>query len=128
MSSYKKLHILEQANEGIRLALKGPSGDLTEDWITVRGIDSDVFQHANKNMRRKLLGYLEEKGLSAKDSPEYVDMMIQQTRELQASLVVAWSFDEPCTNENILELFTNAPYIAEQVDLHASKRELFVKS
>ena len=54
--------------------------------------------------------------------------MEQQQKEMQASLVSAWSFEEPCEQANVLELFKCAPYVAEQVEAHASKRGQFVKS
>lgn len=127
-SSFKKYNSLDGANAGQRLILKDAAGNDTEDWIHVLGMDSDTFQRASKAMRRSLMAYL-DKNNGAKPSDEaYIDLSVQEQRKLQTALVQSWSFDEPCTPKLVLELFTCAPFIGEQVDSFASKRERFVKS
>lgn len=128
MPSFKKLYTLEGSNAGAVLNLKDVRGQETGDWIKVRGHDSEDFQRANRRMRRELLQYLEKKGATAKATDEYLDFTSGQQRELQASLVMEWSFEEPCTKENVLELFKNAPDVAEQVDAFSGKRERFVSA
>lgn len=124
--SFRALNTRSKSNEGIKVSLKDTDDKPTEDWLRVRGIDSDVFQHENRRMRANVLGYLEKHGLAAKDTPEYVDFTLSEQRKLQACLVSEWSFEEPCTSENVNALFLDAPYIAAQVDEAASKRSQFV--
>lgn len=123
--SFRRYNTLEGANRGAQMIIKGLDGKDTEDWIKVRGIDSDAFQKASRAMRREILAYLEDKGDGARVSDEYLRFTFDQQRKLQASIVMEWSFDEPCTEENVIELFKSAPYIAEQVDAFSSKRERF---
>ena len=109
------------------MVINDASGKPTTDWITVLGSDSDAFQRASKRMRVETLAFLEIKGEGVRGTDEHADFVIAQSRVMRASLVKAWSFDEPCTPENVLELFKHAPYIAEQVDEFGSKRATFVK-
>lgn len=120
-------HTLAGSNKGRRLTLDGPDGKPTTAWIDVRGIDSEVFQLANNTQRRAMVEYLEQHGDTPKirETPEFVAWVAEQQRKLRASLVIAWSFEEPCTEANVLELFKNAPDVAQQVDIFASKRGQF---
>jgi hypothetical protein len=127
-TSFRKYGTLAQANAGAVMKVNGPDGKETEDWMKVRGIDSDAFQKANRDMRRDIFSYLEEKGTDVKGTDEYLKFTFDAQRKLQASLVMDWSFEEPCTVDNVVELFTQAPYIAEQVDSFASKRSRFVSA
>ena len=125
MSSFKKLNTRNGSNAGTRVLLQDPDGKPTQDWIHVLGMDSDIFQRATRRMRINIMAYLEEKGLESKATDEYAEFTAVEQRKLQASLVTSWSFDEPCTAENVIELLTNAPYIGTQLDDAASKRSQF---
>lgn len=129
MSSIKQRFTREGANLGAVLNLTDDNGKETGDWIKCRGIDSDAFQRQNRIMRRDLLAYQEKAGgiEKCRASEEYQDYVREQTVKLRASLVMEWSFDEPCTPENVALLFTEAPGIAEEVDQFAGKRGKFVK-
>lgn len=128
MSSFKQYHTRTGANAGAELKLLNPAGKPTGDTIRVRGTDSDAFQAARGRMRQALLGYLEEHGLETKSSEEYRAFTAQEQLKLQASLVMSWSFEEACTIENVIELFSNAPDVADQVDTFAGKRDRFVSA
>lgn len=126
-NSFEKFDTRTRSNEGVQIFLKDAEDKPTLSWIRVLGIDADAFQLANRAMRANVLLYLEEKGLEVKKTPEYLDFTLQEQRKLNASLVTEWSFDEPCTPENVIKLLTVAPYIATQIDETASKRSQFVK-
>ena len=105
---------------GTRIALKYPNGMDSPEWIEIRGVHSDVFRDADNQMRRDLMV---ASSITEKDQKE------AQFKELQlklvASLVKGWSFPEPCTLENVIFLFKEAPQIMDQVDLEASKKSNF---
>lgn len=126
-NSFTKFSTLEGANAGVKMLVKDANGKETTEWVTVLGSDSEQFQRASKRMRVDTLAFLELKGDSVRGTDEHADFVITQSRLMRASLVKAWSFDEPCTPENVLEMFKHAPYIAEQIDETGSKRALFVK-
>lgn len=126
--SFKSYNTLAAANAGLQMSIKGPDGKETEDWIKVRGIDSEAFQQASRTMRREVMLYLEDKGSQSRVTEEYLKFTSDQQLKMQAALVLEWSFEEPCTVDNVVELFKSAPYIAEQVDAFSSKRERFVSA
>lgn len=128
MSSIKSLYTREAANTGITIKVVGPDGKETGDTIKVRGADSDVFQRAMRKGRREMLAFLESKGDKVRGTDAYQEFVDKQKLELQATLVMEWSFEEPCTAENVIALFTNAPDVAAQVDEAAGKRDRFAST
>lgn len=103
----------ERANEGRRLPLYTPQGGKTEHWLQVRHVWSDAFADANEvAMARLQDAVLDAGGDTA--------VMAAAKREAQvallAALVSAWSFDEPCTTEAVVQFLRNAPQIANVLD------------
>lgn len=49
------------------------------------------------------------------------------TLEMRAALISEWSFDMPCTVENISNFLREAPQIADEVDKFASRRAFFFR-
>jgi len=45
----------EKANEGIEVPLYLPSGEKSEHWLRIRGVDSDHFRLAEADSRRKAI-------------------------------------------------------------------------
>lgn len=129
MASFKKLQTRESANNGASLIVLDAEGNDSGERITVFGVDSDAFRKAERRHRRKLLSFLDGKAGDKKltESPEYVSFVEKAETELQAALIKDWTFEEPCTEENKLQLLQEAPYIARQVDEFAGKRSNFVK-
>lgn len=128
MKSFDKFKTLAAANAGAKLMLKDPAGKETEDWVKVYGIDSDNFRRATNQMRRDTLAYLEANGgpSVATKTDAYADFTHGQRLKVQVALVADWSFKEECSPANIIELLTNAPDVADQIDEFSSKRERFV--
>lgn len=108
------------ANEGIELPLYSPTGEKTEHWLRVRGIDSDEFRAAEASAKRDAFQIA-----SVEDLVERARLINESQRKLVASLVVGWSFEQECTPEAVMEFFREAPQIQEAVDRAASRRALF---
>lgn len=121
-------HTLAGSNKGARCILNAPDGKPTEAWIDVRGVDSEIFNRANNTSRRAMVEYLEKHGdtKEVREGDAFGDFCALQKRKLRAALVMAWSFEDPCDEAHVLDLFLNAPDVAQQVDVFASKREKFV--
>lgn len=110
------------ANEGIRVPLTAPDGTKTDQWLRVHGVDSDKFRAADARSRREA-----SKIASIENEAERDLAMIDLTRRLTAELVFDWSFPQPCTPENVVAFFKQAPQIQEAVDFFASRRAFFAK-
>jgi hypothetical protein len=109
-----------KANEGLQLPLYTPSGRKSEHWVRILGVDSDAFRAANAESQRDAFRIAQ-----MEDKSERALAILESKRRLVASLVVAWSFDKPCTVDAVAEFFTQAPQIMDAIDLAASKRALF---
>ncbi len=114
----------ERANEGIEFPLDFPDGRPSPYRIKIRGADSDTFKEAKAESRRRLLDIAQRKDKGA--SIDAVDADAEHIR-LVASLVVSWTFPEPCTPANVAKLLKEAPQIFEQIDRIAARRSLFCK-
>ncbi|ALH23697.1 hypothetical protein PaMx11_23 [Pseudomonas phage PaMx11] len=110
----------EKASLGVQLPLYAPTGEKTEHWLRIRGIDSDEFRAAEADARRDAMRVaaiedLEERRLAIQDAQ----------RALIATLVIGWSFEQECTHDNVMKFFREAPQIQDAVDKAASRRALF---
>ncbi len=108
-----------KANEGERMPLSLPDGTATDEWLLIRGVDSDEFRAALDDFRRDLLAYA-----SIKDEAEKAGKTEQARLRLNAALVIGWSF-EAFSEEALLEFLRESPYIAAEVDRFASDRRRF---
>lgn len=111
-----------KANEGEKLPLSLPDGTPTDEYLMVRGVDSDAFRAAVDNYRRELIGFA-----AIKDESERAAKSEQARVELMCALVIGWSFDDECTQEALAELFREAPHIADEADKFASDRRRFFR-
>jgi len=109
-----------KANEGERMPLSLPDGTPTDDWLQIRGVDSDEFRHAMDEFRRELLVLA-----SVKDPIERKEKTDAARLRLNAALVIGWSLDAEFTESALLEFLRESPYITEEVDRFASDRRRF---
>jgi hypothetical protein len=115
----------QRANEGVELPLDLPDGTPTAHRIRVRGVDSDAFQAAEAESKRRLSELVISRKLSAPGAGDFAAERII----LLSALVIGWTFDAPCTPENVQGLLREAPQLADQIDRIAARRSLFfVKS
>lgn len=116
-NSMKDFYTRSAASIGIQVPLSLPDGSLTDDWLQIRGTDSDEFQRADLNAKRMALTIAGMEDETARE--EAIEL---QKRKIIASLVAGWSFPEECNEENILEFLKEAPQIADLVDRIARNR------
>lgn len=111
-----------KASAGVRLPLTDPLGRPTDHWIHIIGTDSDEFRIKDSAAKRRAVE------ISAiEDDEERALATMAMTRDLIAHLVKSWSFDKPCTHENVVAFFKEAPQIQRSVDVAGSSRSLFYK-
>lgn len=84
-------------------------GSATGKFIQVLGSECKEFAAARREF---------ERGRLKPDSDE-MDVSEFAYAKLVSSLVVGWDLDEPCTEENKVKLFYNAPHLAAKVDRFA---------
>lgn len=120
MSTIEVFYTRNKANEGIKLPLVLPTGERTEHWLQVRGVDSDAFRGANADTQRAALnlGRIE-------NEEERKAATVEAQVRLMASLISGWSFDTPCTPEAVETLLREAPQIMDAVDKVVSNRAIF---
>ncbi len=118
MSDMDQFKTREAANEGQIMYLADPAtGEKTEHWMRVLSQWSDAFQEAKAEAQRE--AYKRSLGLSDEEA-----VRIKQD-QLTAALVAEWSFDQPCTLDNVAAFLREAPQIRDQVDLIGSQDSRF---
>lgn len=111
-NSHERFFTLSQANTGKILKLKELDGSDSPDWMRVAGVDSDLYEDRATAEREHLMS-------------DDVKVLKGCTMRLYASLVLEWSFDLPCTFENVLEVFKQAPNLRRQVIRFVDDRKDF---
>ena len=109
------------AETGVRVDVIAPDGKTKLGSLTVRGADCKDFQNAVWMKSRKQIEIMSLPEAEQQEALQRLD------NETLATLVAGWTFADPCTTENIVRLFENAPYVKRLVDDTAGKRELFWK-
>jgi len=124
----EQFYTRDKANEGVTLPLSLPNGDMTEESLTILGIDSDDFKRANTEEQRKISTTLE---IAAKIDDDEERLAFVTKREADSKLIIlaalikAWSFEEECTEENKINFLRNAPQIADAINSYAADRKRF---
>jgi hypothetical protein len=98
-NSVRSIFIRSKSNEGIIVPLKDFPGD---NWMRVRGIDSDAVQAALRDFYRN----------KATDSPEGAKTEGRGPFEdltVIAAMISEWSFDEPPTGDLLRETLEEVP-------------------
>ena len=107
MASIKQLFTRADSNKVERIKVGG------DEWLDYLGTDSDAFREAKREMQKlTMAGEIE-----GEDVEPF----------LLSSLIVDWSFDEECNDENKRELLRESPALAEALDRAASRRANFTK-
>lgn len=126
MSSMQEFFTRQGANEGIKVPLHYPDGQESEHWLQIRGADSDSFREAEADAKR-----LAFEISRIEDVEERAEAIVEGERSSRykglASLIIDWSFDQECNEENKIKFLKEAPQIADQVNEAAGKRSLFFK-
>lgn len=118
--SMEQFFTRDKANEGKKLSLLMPDGSKSGEWIKIRSLDSDAYQKAILKRQRLALK------LADLDDEDALDDLSQKAGiDVLVSLVADWSFEEPCSEENVRKLLLNAPQIKDAIDVAAHKRAFF---
>ena len=111
MGSMDKFKTRERAQKPVRAQLIDPgTGKPTEDWIDVRSSLSDNFLTARDEAMQKAAEIGSIKELEARKAQVKLNGL-----RMKAALVAGWSFDEECTEENIIKFLQDAPQIQDQI-------------
>lgn len=121
----------ELSEEGVVIPLRNVEGKLTQHWIKIRGTDSTHFKKAQSIFRKKvlMLNELQEQ----KETLQNTIKIEEETKKLLSSLVAEWSFNNddgtpyPCIKANIIKVLTDAPILAQEIDLVSARRKNFIK-
>lgn len=119
--SLEAFHTRARANEGIEVPLFLPDGTATDHRIRIRSTDSDAFRAAEAAGREHMIDVMANKEQLAKFDHE------AERLKLVASLVISWTFDRPCTPENVIAFLREAPQIADSIDRVSANRRNFFK-
>lgn len=142
MRDLASLDVVTTSNEGFDLKLYNPAGTL-EDLgivITILGRDSTEFRKLQSAQNQRRMAKLQKSG--ATRSVLSLDELEQDTIQILAACTKAWktqdgeSFKElilvggvelACTRENAVRLYTDYPWIKEQVEAGITDRANFIK-
>lgn len=113
------------ANNGRRLKLTLPSGEPSEHWLHIIGIDSDTFRKAQAIQHRNTMEASSSVDAGDITQEEAEDAYDTSRTALISSLITEWSFDKPCNPKAVIKFLTEAPQIATAVNLFAGTRKEF---
>lgn len=102
-------HSRTLANQPRQFPLLLPDGTSTPHYFQVVFEYSDKFEAARREFRRMLTENAESKHPVA-------DFASTKAAWLLSHAVVGWSFDEPCTQQDVEEFLTEAPHILKDLD------------
>lgn len=104
----------EKAQRGKKISVTKADGTETGQWMIVRSVDSEAYETAIAEQREVLA-----------DEEATTDQIKDAMTRAYASLVADWSFDTPCTPENVFNLLKNAKYLREEIATVAGDRKRF---
>ncbi|EBC1279452.1 hypothetical protein G6T08_004685 [Salmonella enterica] len=76
----------QRANQGEKMYLSLPDGTRTEEYLIVRGVDSDAYNQARSEASRRVF--------SLKDDDNPSPVVEENRLNLVTSLVAGWSLEE----------------------------------
>lgn len=121
MVNKEAFHTRSRANEGVRV-------DLTLNrevvgWVRVRGRYSDAYRRASAvRERRQWL----EIDIPKNDDDTRAKLAVEADAERAASLVIAWSFAEPCTRAAVVAWLLESPQVVDAIETEAAVNEYFL--
>lgn len=124
----QELFTREKHNEGIRVDIKSEDGKTVVGWLQVRGLDSDAYRAASDIFNREMARLAAAVRAKA-DAPLLAATQAEKDAAQLAArvaLVAAWSFENPCTPDNVTMLLREAPYISDSIYFVANDRDRFL--
>lgn len=116
------LYSKEKHESGAEMIVNGEGGKPTSLALILRGVDSDIYRESSRKMRRKVLEAVRsDKGLEDMDE-------VSADIDAFVDLTIGWKgTDEEFTPELCRELYTEAPYVRDQVDSFIGSRSNFMR-
>lgn len=106
MGSMNRYKIRQQAQTPKRVNLRDPAtGVETEDWLEIRSSLSDEFIQARDETMQAV------QSLNTSNPEERKKAVAELQLNLKVALVSGWSFEEPCTPENVRDWLRDAPQV-----------------
>lgn len=141
---FGKLDAVGKANAGFKLVLNHPgTGDPTDVYITVLGRDSTEYRRLAAEQQRRRLNKLAKTGRLRLDQDDDLD---KDAVALLAACTKGWGTtaealpegaradvltyhgeDLPCTRENAARVYTEQPWLREQVEAAVTDRANFLR-
>ncbi|MFV0549357.1 MAG: hypothetical protein ACK5M5_11665 [Limnobaculum xujianqingii] len=128
MASFHDLNIAAKANAGIEIPVVLPSTDSSEgvptgDMLTVLSVFSERFRKAETEGYRRI----RENARNVEDKEQKTDEAIYEEVALNsiAQLVSDWTYDEPCTPENVKEFLVANPHMYDLINRIAADHAVF---
>jgi len=118
------LQTAEAHNEGAEMRVHGPDGAETDFYITLSGIDSEVWRKNSREHKRRAYKSLLGEGEYNED---------QERRGVLAAATIGWrglksdGEDVEFSIEQAANLYESAPYILDQADNFIGDRVNFMK-
>lgn len=123
MASFKKYN-LKSATQGntVKVPMVYPGQDVTEDFLMVRSRHAQEYRDADLQAQRKMSSLI-----AAAGGIDKVDSSLLEDVQMRAfcKLVESWSFDEPLTDDNLLEFFDSNPQMYDIVNVECARDTLF---
>lgn len=128
MASFHDLNIAAKANAGIEVPVVLPCADASEgiptgDVLTVLSIFSDRFRKAESEGYR----HIRECVRNAEAKDQKIDNSVYEEVALNsiAQLVSDWTYDEPCTPENVKTFLVANPHMYDLINRIAADHAVF---
>lgn len=129
MASFRELNIAAKANAGIEIPVMIPGGEQsvqTGELLTVLSTYSERFRKAEANGYRRIRESVRE----AEAKNEKMDEKIYEEVALDsiAQLIIEWTYDEPCTTENVKLFLQTNPHMYDTVNRVSADHSVFFAS
>lgn len=129
MFDLDQFDLTEKANEGAEIELYDKTtGENLGVFITVAGLDSDVYRKAQMAQQNKRLKLMQNRRNKTDVTAEDLE---REALELLAACTLSWrnmgkgGEELPCTKENVLSVYKRYRWIREQVDAAIADDSLF---
>lgn len=129
----KDLDTVKAANEGAKLLFTHPiTGEKLDCWMMVAGRDSDVYQKGLRSISNRRIQQVNRNPASISTTVT-AEKQKEEEYELVSKAVLDWGgfLDEddnemPFSQENVLAVLREFPWVFEQVDAFIANRANFL--
>lgn len=122
--SITSLYTRNKANEGVKFSIP----EQPDEWLVIRGLDSDTYRDARADRSRRNLEILEQHQKEKLTPAQLEQLHYEANIDLFAALVADWSFDEECSPENVKAALREAPFLQRLVDTKCGERQSFFEN